>query len=89
MYKVIDACIANRVVIEINGSPERIDLDPQYVRYAVEKGAFFSLDSDTHAIEDFYNINNSIRVAEDCQIPTEQIINTFDETELMQFWKLK
>ena len=89
MYKVIDACIANRVVIEINGSPERIDLDPQYVRYAVEKGTFFSLDSDTHAIEDFYNINNSIRVAEDCQIPTEQIINTFNETELMQFWKLK
>lgn len=89
MYKVIDACIANRVVIEINGSPERLDLDPQYVRYAVEKGAFFSLDSDTHAIDDFYNINNAIRVAEDCQIPAERIINTFDKKALVQFWKSK
>ena len=89
MHKVIDACIANRVVIEINGSPERIDLDPQYVRYAVKKGAYFSLDSDTHAIDDFYNINNAIRVAEDSQIPTKRIINTFDEKELIQFWKSK
>ena len=89
MYKVIDACIANRVVIEINGSPERIDLDPQYVRYAAEKGAFFSLDSDTHAIDDFYNINNAIRVAEDCQIPAERIINTLDKKALVQFWKSK
>ena len=40
MYKVIDACIANRVVIEINGTPERIDLDPQYVRYVVDKGGY-------------------------------------------------
>lgn len=89
MHKVIDACVANRVVIEINGSPERIDLDPQYVRYAAEKGAFFSLDSDTHAIGDFYNINNAIRVAEDCQIPAERIINTFDIITLEQFWKSK
>ena len=87
MYKVIDACIANRVVIEINGSPERIDIDPQYVKYALERGAFFSLDSDTHAIDDFYNINNAIHVAEDCQIPPERIINTFNEKELTQFWR--
>lgn len=89
MHKVIDACIANRVVIEINGSPERIDLDPHYVRYAVDKGAFFSLDSDTHTVDDFFNINNAIRVAEQCQIPTERIINTFDKDTLIQFWKSK
>ena len=86
MYQIIDACIANHVVIEINGSPERLDLDPKYVRYALERGAFFSLDSDTHAKSDFYNINNAIRIAEDYHIPPERIINTFSEEEIHQFW---
>lgn len=39
MYKIIDACIRNNVVIEINGDPSRLDIDPKYIQYALEKGA--------------------------------------------------
>jgi|SRR5574344_587700 histidinol phosphatase-like PHP family hydrolase len=82
MEKIIDACVANKVVIEINGDPERLDLDPKYIEYAVNRGAMFSLDSDTHSMSGFNYINNAIRIAEYCHIPAERCINTFKIREL-------
>ena len=35
--KVIDACAANNVVIEINANPFRLDLDWRWHQYALEK----------------------------------------------------
>ena len=76
MHKIIDACVANRVIIEINGDSDRLDLDPKYIDYALDKGAIFSLDSDTHIREGYFNINNSIAIAQDFNIPSSSIINT-------------
>lgn len=84
MYRIIDACVQNNVVVEINGDPLRLDLDPKYVQYAITKGAMFSLDSDTHTQKSFYNINNAIRIAEDNNIPIESIINLKTKTELFK-----
>ncbi len=82
MFKIIDACIANNVAIEINGDVDRLDLDPQYINYALNKGAFFTVDSDTHSHEGFRNINNAIRIAEDKHIPPERILNTYQKDNL-------
>ena len=82
MIKIIDACIANNVTIEINGDADRLDLDPKYIGYALNKGAYFTVDSDTHSFEGFRNINNAIRIAEDNHIPSERILNTYKKEEL-------
>ena len=89
MYKILDACIHNNVVIEINGDPSRLDLDPQYIDYAVEKGAYFSLDSDTHSKSSFFNINNAILIARSLHIPPERCINTFSIPQLEYFFRNK
>lgn len=86
MYKILDACIQNNVVIEINGDPSRLDLDPKYIGYALDKGAYFSLDSDTHSLNGFFNINNSILIARELNIPPERCINTFTSSELDEFF---
>ena len=78
MYKIIDACIANNVAIEINGDPCRLDLDPKYIDYALNRGAYFTLDSDTHSLSGFMNINNAIEIAQDVDIPNDRILNTFE-----------
>ena len=87
MIKIIDACIANNVTIEINGDADRLDLDPKYIEYALVKGAYFTVDSDTHSIEGYRNINNAIRIAEDNHIPSERILNTYKKEELDCFLK--
>lgn len=86
MHKIIDACIQNNIVIEINGDPSRLDLDPKDIGYALDKGAYFSLDSDTHSLNGFFNINNSILIARELNIPPERCINTFTSSELDEFF---
>src|SRR5207342_855831 len=35
--KIIDACAANHVVIELNAHPSRLDIDWKYIDYALQK----------------------------------------------------
>jgi len=46
--KVIDACAANKVVIELNASPHRLDIDWRLIPYALEKGVKISINPDAH-----------------------------------------
>lgn len=85
--KIIDLCVENSVVIEINGNHKRLDLDPKYINYAIDKGAFFELAADVHKTNDFKKINNSILIAEHYSIPEEKIINLFDSDKLKSFFK--
>lgn len=49
--KVIDACAANNVIIEINANPLRLDLDWRWHQYAISKGVLLSINPDAHRIE--------------------------------------
>ena len=54
--KVIDACAANNVVIEINANPYRLDMDWSHIPYAISKGVMIAIDPDAHSIEEIENI---------------------------------
>ncbi len=58
--KIIDACAANQVVIEINANPHRLDLDWQWIGYAMEKGVLLSINPDAHSIEGLYDIKYGV-----------------------------
>lgn len=45
---VIDACIEHNVVIEINASPYRLDIDWRWVHYGIENGLMLSINPDAH-----------------------------------------
>src|SRR5574341_352059 len=49
--KVIDAAIANGKVLELNGSPDRLDLPDIWVRKAKDKGIKISIATDSHRTE--------------------------------------
>lgn len=86
MEYIIDACIRNNVIIEINGNKKRLDLDPKYMEYAADRGAIFEIAADTHNVKDYYRINNAIAMVRDYNIPENQIINTFNKNELMHLF---
>lgn len=87
MKYIIDACIRNNVVIEINGNKKRLDLDPKYLEYAADRGAMFEIAADTHNVNDVYRINNAITMVRYYNIPDKQIINTLNKNELLHFFK--
>jgi DNA polymerase (family 10) len=61
--KVIDACAANNVIIEINANPYRLDMDWRHVPYAMKKGVMISIDPDAHSIKEIDNIRWGVSAA--------------------------
>ncbi|MGM3268085.1 DNA polymerase/3'-5' exonuclease PolX, partial [Bacillus cereus group sp. BC255] len=41
--KIIDACAANDVVIELNAHPRRLDIDWRWIGKALDKGVLISI----------------------------------------------
>lgn len=48
--KIIDACAANKVVIELNANPMRLDIDWRWISYCMEKGVLISINPDAHHV---------------------------------------
>jgi len=75
MEKVIDACVANGVALEINSSPARLDLEDRYVRMAKDKGAKFSINTDAHSTNQTENIVFGVGVARRGWLTKADIVN--------------
>ncbi len=87
--KVIDACAANKVVIEINANPLRLDLDWRWHRYALEKGVLLSINPDAHRTEGFYDMNYGILAARKGGLSADKCLNSFTLEEITAYFKLK
>ena len=74
--KVIDAAIANGVVIELNANPWRLDMDWRLWRKAAARGLLTSINPDAHRTEQlaFYKIG--VGVARKGWLGKEQVVNT-------------
>lgn len=73
--KVIDACAANQVAIEINASPYRLDLDWTWIPYALEKGVLLSINPDAHSREGIKDIYFGTLAARKGGLTAEQCLN--------------
>jgi DNA polymerase (family X) len=75
--KIIDACAANNVVIELNANPRRLDMDWKQIDYALEKGVLISIDPDAHSIEGFNDIRYGVLSAQKAGLPKEKNLSSF------------
>lgn len=75
--KVIDACAANGVVIEINANPLRLDLDWRWHRYALEKGVILSINPDAHRKEGFYDMHYGLLVGRKGGLQASACLNAY------------
>ncbi|MCJ0742928.1 DNA polymerase/3'-5' exonuclease PolX [Pedobacter montanisoli] len=87
--KVIDACAANNVVIEINANPLRLDLDWRWHRYALEKGVLLSVNPDAHRKEGFNDMHFGIYVARKGGLMAAKCLNAFTLEEISDFFHKK
>jgi DNA polymerase (family X) len=63
-YKeVIDCCAANGVVIEINASPYRLDLDWRWIQYALERNVMLSINPDAHEMQGYHDMHYGVAAA--------------------------
>lgn len=79
--KIIDACAANEVAIEINAHPSRLDLDWYWVDYALDKGVLLSINPDAHEISGFRDVQYGVRVAQRTLLQATQNLSSFSREE--------
>lgn len=84
--KVIDACAANKVVIEINANPLRLDLDWRYHRYALEKGVLLSVNPDAHRMEGFRDMHYGIYIGRKGGLEAKQCLNAFSLAQITDYF---
>jgi len=87
--KIIDACAANSVVIEINANPLRLDLDWRWHRYALEKGVLLSVNPDAHRTEGFNDMHYGILVARKGGLSADKCLNAFTLEEITAYFNRK
>lgn len=84
--KVIDACAINKVVIEINANPLRLDLDWRWHQYALEKGVLLSVNPDAHRTEGLLDMEHGIQVARKGGLSAEKCLNAFSLQQIELFF---
>ena len=85
--KIIDACAANNVVIEINANPLRLDLDWRWHRYALEKGVLLAINPDAHRKEGFHDMRFGTMVARKGGLTANKCLNAFSLNEIEAHFK--
>jgi len=86
--KVIDACAANGVIIEVNANPYRLDMDWTHLPYALKKGVMISIDPDAHSIHEIDNIRWGVAAARKGGLTKEMTWNALD-LKAVQRWLAK
>lgn len=84
--KVIDACAANEVVIEINANPLRLDLDWRWHRYALDKGVMLSINPDAHRTEGFHDMHYGVLVARKGGLSKARCLNCLGLDDITAFF---
>lgn len=83
--KVVDACIANGVVMELNANPMRLDMDWRYWHKASQKGLKCAINPDAHSTADFALLQAGINIARKGWLEKKHVINTMSLLQIKRF----
>jgi DNA polymerase (family 10) len=84
LEEIIEAAAENRTVLEINGSPHRLDLDPKFVRMAKSAGVLLSVNTDAHGIQQLAHRQSGLNVARRGWLTKDEVINTYPLEKLRE-----
>jgi len=84
---VIDAAVANSVILEINAHPQRLDLDWRYIKYAKDNGAVFSISPDAHHTSDLDYYRYGVGIARKGWLTKPDVINTMPVTKIRKIFQ--
>lgn len=85
--KIIDACAASGVVIEINANPYRLDLDWRWIDYAMNKNVKLSINPDAHECEGYHDMYYGVCAARKGGLTKEMCLNSMNLEEISKYFQ--
>ncbi len=86
---IIDACATHNVVIELNANPYRLDLDWEWIPYALEKGVKIAINPDAHSTGGIHDIHFGVLAARKGGLDRANCLNSLDAEAFATFCKAK
>ena len=78
--RLIDACAANNVAIELNANPLRLDLDWSWIPYAMQKSVLIAINPDAHNKSGIFDIRFGINAAQKGGLTADACLNSMSRS---------
>jgi DNA polymerase (family X) len=86
---VLAAAREHNTALEINASPNRLDLDEMYVRRAAEMGIPLAINTDAHAPDQLDLMEYGVSVARRAWVSPDKILSTWEPDEITSWLQLR
>jgi DNA polymerase (family X) len=73
--EVLDAAAESRVAVEVNGNPNRLDMEPRWQREARRRGLRFVISTDAHSIAELQNLRFGVATARRGWVRRGEVLN--------------
>jgi DNA polymerase (family 10) len=83
--RVFERCAARGVMIEINGNPNRLDLDWRHIPRALSFGVRFAINPDAHSIREYGALLTGTWVARKAGLGPKEIFNTLSADAVAEY----
>ena len=87
--EVIEAAVDHGVILELNATPKRMDLDWRQWPQALAKGALCSINPDAHTAEGLSYYQGGVLLARKAYMQANQVFNTRSLEEVKAFLKTR
>jgi DNA polymerase (family 10) len=82
---IYEAAARTGTILEMNGSPHRLDLAVERARHAVSLGCLLAVDSDAHRVEEFEHLDWGISQARRAWVEPASVVNTRSRADLLAY----
>jgi DNA polymerase (family 10) len=83
---VIDACAENKVIIEINANPRRLDIDWRWVEYALSQDVLLSINPDAHSMRGYEDMRYGVLVGRKGGLTPDMTFNAKSREEVAAYF---
>ncbi len=85
MEQIFEAAVKYNVIIELNASPARLDLDWRYLKRAKDLGILIAINPDAHRIEELQDIIYGVKVARKGWLEAKDVFNCKSRQEIRNY----
>lgn len=83
--RIFDRAAERGVMIEINGNPNRLDIDWRLIRRALDRGVLFCINPDAHSTREYGALLTGTWVARKAGLSAKEIFNTRSVEEVEEY----
>lgn len=87
--RIFEKAAKKGVMIEINGNPNRLDIDWRHIRRALDLGVNFSINPDAHSVHEYAALISGTWVARKAGLSAKEIFNTKPVAEVAEYLKMR